>query len=69
MERRALIILKLPEFFPRVRWDASVSGRQIFDRRPKPRATETGNRAWKVSGTQGNLATVIGYIHTQPDTG
>ena len=33
-------------FFPRVRVDASVSvaGRQL---------TETGNRAWKVCGTQG----------------
>ena len=55
IERRALVILKVTETFPRVRWDASVSGRQIFDRRPKPRAIETGDRAWKVSDTKGNL--------------
>ena len=49
--------------FPRVRREFSVSAkaRHIFGRRPKPRAakrvttdlTETGNRARKVSATQG----------------
>ena len=42
--------------FSRVRREFSVlaEGQQIFGRRPKPRAaTETGNRARKVSGTQG----------------
>ena len=43
--------------FSRVRRKFSVlaEGRHIFDLRPKPRdLTETGNRARKVSGTQGN---------------
>ena len=48
--------------FSRVRREFSVlaEGGHIFGRRPKPRAakhykdlTETGNRARKVSGTQG----------------
>jgi len=51
----------VPEVFSRGRRDASVSvaDRLIFCRRPTTRAghskdlTETGNRAWKVSGTQG----------------
>jgi len=53
--------------FSRVRWKFSVlaEGRHIFGRRPKPRAfraghykdlTENGNRARKVSGTQGKQA-------------
>ena len=56
--------------FSRVRREFSVlaEGRHIFGRRPKPRAafraghykdlTETGNRARKVSGTQGTSAVV-----------
>ena len=51
-------------FFPRLRLDASVSarGRQIFGRRPVDLGSrrsqfkdlsETGNRAWKISGTHG----------------
>ena len=48
-----------------------AEGRHVFGRRPKPRAakdlTETGNRARKVSGTQGmlfnNIATImLNYI-------
>ena len=59
--------------FSRVRRELSVlaEGRHVFGRRPKPRAakdlTETGNRARKVSGTQGmlfnNIATImLNYI-------
>lgn len=51
-------------FFPRLLLDASVSarGRQIFGRRPVDLGSrrsqfkdlsETGNRAWKISGTHG----------------
>ena len=55
----------VPRGFSRARREFSVlaEGRHIFGRRPKPRAakraghyddlTETGNRARKVSGTQG----------------
>ena len=52
--------------FSRVRREFSVlaEGRHIFGRRPKPRAghdkdlTETGNRARKVSGAQGDFMSV-----------
>ena len=51
-----------------------AEGRHIFGRRPRPRAghykdlTETGNRARKVSGTQGRGASKITllYISTLP---
>ena len=48
-----------------------AEGRHIFGRRPKPRAakpghykdlTETGNRARKVSGTQGTVKTNIYFF-------
>ena len=52
--------------FSRVRREFSVlaEGRHIFSRRPKPRAghdkdlTETGSRARKVSGAQGDFMSV-----------
>ena len=46
-----------------------AEGRHIFGRRPKPRAghykdlTENGNRARKVSGTQGIILSTLNYIN------
>ena len=53
--------------FSRVRRKFSVlaEGRHLFGRRPKPRAakdlTETGNRARKVSGTQGRSCEMMSW--------
>ena len=57
--------------FSRVQREFSVlaEGRHIFGRRPKPRAghykdlTENGNRARKVSGTQGIILSTLNYIN------